>query len=395
MEPSTRLTVHWCDSMARIEQSQWDRLTAPLPTPVLDYQWLHDLEASGSISVRHGWQPCHLTLRDQDRMVAAAPLYIKQNSGGEFIFDHWLEQIADRLGTPYFPKLVGMSPATPSPGFRFLVAEECDERQLADEMVTAIDQFCQLHQIAGSHLQYTDPVWADGAIGQHFQAWHHQCYRWENEGFATFDDYLQRFNASQRRNIRRERQSMHRQGIEIVALHMNDIPATFGPLMYRYYLRTNARYGPWAARFLNGEFFNRIFDDFRHRLLIFAAYRSPSPTPIGLSLLLVKNSHLIGRYWGCEIPVKDLHFNLCFYAPIEWAISHSIKTFDPGIGSSHKLARGFRAITSTSLHRFRDPRLADLFTQVIMQANRMEQLQIDSMNEQLPFARQRPASRAR
>ncbi|WP_136810065.1 GNAT family N-acetyltransferase [Desulfosediminicola flagellatus] len=387
MNTPAMLTVRWFESIGEVDREQWDKLAQSLSTPLLEWQWLHHLEASGSISSRFGWQPYHLTVWDQQELVGAAPLYLKIHSGGEFVFDHWLAQMATEYGIKYYPKMVGMSPATPSVGYQFLLAEGCDQAAVMQTMLSAIDQFCEQKQLSGCHLLFVNlPAFSEFA-SHGFTPWRHQSYLWENVKFSCFADYLSTFNSSQRRNIRRERRSMEKHGIEIRALTGNEITPDLAPLMYRFYLKTNERYGQWAARFLNGEFFERIFQDYRHRMLIVAAYARQSSVPLALSMLLVKDRHLIGRYWGCEEPVKDLHFNMCFYAPIQWAIENGIQTFDPGAGSPHKLLRGFRAVSNTSLHRFYDQRLKFIFEHCIDEINSMEGANIDALNLQLPFAR--------
>ena len=371
-----------------MDREQWDKLALPLPTPLLEWQWLHHLEASGSISPRFGWQPHHLTLWSGRELIGAAPLYLKTHSDGEFIFDHWWAQLATEYGVDYYPKMVGMSPATPSVGYRFLMAEGIDQSGLMRSMLLAIDQFCQYKQLSCCHFNFVDVPWFAGLPSRGFIGWRHQSYLWKNSNFGCFEEYLQTFKSSQRHNIRRERQRMDKQGIDIRTFTGNDITTDMAALMYRYYLNTNERYGPWAARYLNSDFFQRIFQDYRHRLLIIAAFRGPSSVPIALSMLLVKDRHLIGRYWGCEAPVKDLHFNMCFYAPIQWAIENGIQTFDPGAGSPHKIFRGFEAVSNTSLHRFYDLRLKIIFEQLIDRVNSMEESAIDALNRQLPFVKE-------
>lgn len=380
-------TIRWLDAVDEVDRRQWDRLALALPTPLLEWRWLHHLEASGSISPATGWQPCHLTLWDRRELVAAAPLYIKSHSDGEFIFDHGWARLASEYGIDYYPKMVGMSPATPAVGYRFLMAQGIDSKRLVDEMFSAIDRRCRERRLSCCHLNFVDPDGFDRRPQDGFSTWRHQSYIWRNRNFDSFDDYLEVFKSSQRRNIRRERRRMADNGIRIEALAGDDIPPDLAGTMYRYYLMTNARYGPWAARYLNGDFFRRIFQDLRHRLLIVAAYRDSTALPLALSMLLVKDRHLIGRYWGCAAPVKDLHFNMCFYAPIQWAIDNGIRTFDPGAGSPHKIQRGFEAVSNTSLHRFYDLRLKALFEHLIGEVNQMAQSQIEALNGQLPFAR--------
>lgn len=387
MTSTASWTIRWLHSIAEVDSGQWDKLALPLPTPLLEWQWLHHLEASGSISPSFGWRPRHLTVWNGQELIGAAPLYLKTHSDGEFIFDHWWAQLAAEYGASYYPKMVGMSPATPSVGYRFLMAEGIDQPGLMRRMISAIDQFCQQERLSCCHLNFVDLPWFARMPSHGFIGWRHQSYLWNNFDFRCFEDYLQLFNSNQRHNIRRERRRMEKHGIDIRAFTGDDIPTDLAALMYRYYLNTNAGYGIWAARFLNGDFFQRIFQDYRHRLLIFAAYSGSSSVPVALSMLLVKDRHLIGRYWGCAAPVKDLHFNMCFYAPIEWAIANGIQTFDPGAGSPHKIYRGFAAVANTSLHRLYDRRLKILFGQLIDEVNDLEQANIDALNRQLPFAK--------
>ena len=386
MRFKTPWTLRWVRSMADIPQTAWDLLAEPLQTPLLEWQWLHDLEASGSIVPQAGWYPCHLTVWRADRLVAAAPLYIKTHSEGEFVFDHWWARWAGEYGIVYYPKLVGMSPVTPAVGYRFLMAEDIDQDAVQRAMLNAIDAFCKELGISGCHFNFVDPGWSVAVSAKGFLEWRHQSYLWRNEQFATFEDYLQPFKSIQRRNIRRECLRMEKLGIEIKALTGRQITPDLAPLMYRYYEKTNAQYGPWQAKYLNADFFTRAFRSYAHRLLLMAAYqKTAGALPMALSMLLIKNNHLIGRYWGCAHGVKDLHFNMCFYGPIRWAIDHGVQTFDPGAGSPHKIQRGFQAVANTSLHRFYDPRLKALFLRLIDGINEVEQANIDELNRQLPL----------
>jgi predicted N-acyltransferase len=379
--------IRWINGMAQVDREQWDRLALPLESALMEWQWLHELEASGSISPEYGWSPCHLTLWQDRQLIAAAPLYVKTHSEGEFIFDHWWAQLAREYSIPYYPKMVGMSPATPSVGYRFLMADGVDQPAVLKRMLTAIDDYCIDRKISCCHLNFVDLPWFSRWESNGFTGWRHQSYLWENQNYGTFEDYLNTFKSSQKRNIRRERRRMETYGIDIKTHTGKQIPTAMADTMFHYYLKTNAQYGPWAARYLNGDFFNRIFKNYRHRMLIIAAYKAPSVLPIALSMLLFKNRHLIGRYWGCEQPIKDLHFNMCFYAPIQWAIENNFQTFDPGAGSTHKIYRGFKAVANTSLHRFYQPRLKMLFQHLIDEINRKETNNIDALNRRLPFAK--------
>ena len=151
--------------------------------------------------------------------------------------------------------------------------------------------------------------------------------------------------------VKRERKAIEKQGVFIRTYTGEDIPRAFFPMMYRYYVSTNDKFGPWGCRYLTEPFFDGLYRHYRHRLMIVAAYDEKDPmTPLGMSLLITKGSQLYGRYWGCARPINSLHFNACYYVPIEWDISNHIRRFDPGAGGVHKVRRGFEAVPSYSLH---------------------------------------------
>ncbi len=386
-QPEKTYRLRWHPSIAEIDRADWDALALPLDTPLLEWDWLHLMEASGSIAVEHGWQPCHLTVWKENLLAAAAPLYIKGHSAGEFVFDHGWADAARRLGIAYYPKLIGMSPVTPAAGYRFLIHPDVDEKKMTPLIAAEIDRFCRQNGLSGASFLFVDPGWMPMAIGQGWTAWCHASFLWENNNFRSFDDYLAVFNANQRKNIRKEIRSMDRQGIGLETLSGDRIPDAFFRQMYRFYERTNDRYGIWGCKYLTPNFFLKLADDYRHRLLFVAAYeKQSSGPPVGLSMLLTKNDRLYGRYWGCERRIGHLHFNACYYAPIAWAIENGIRFFDPGAGSAHKVRRGFAAVPNYSLHRFYDPRLARLMELHIDRINEAEQEEIDELNRALPYA---------
>lgn len=394
IDSSRSPAVAWVERIEDIPREEWDALAQPLETPLLEWEWLRLLESSGSVSPRTGWTPRHLTLRSGRRLVAAAPLYIKSHSAGEFVYDYAWADLAGRLGIRYYPKMIGMSPATPICGYRFLIAAGEDEEELTGRIMGAIGEACREMRLGGVSFLFADPRWQPALSRYGFLSWMHQSFAWENPGFSSFDDYLAQFNKNQRHNIRRERKRMGEQGIVIRSYHGGEIPDSLFPWMYRFYERTNTRFGPWAARYLTREFF-RLLPRYRHRLLFMAAFRDGEevaaaggePRPLAMSMLLHKGGQLLGRYWGSLEAADSLHFNACYYQPIEWAIGHGVRYFDPGAGSAHKVRRGFRAVANHSLHRFTDPRLQRIMADHIGEINRLEQEQIEALNAELPFRR--------
>ena len=390
MNPSgnSSYNVVWLKSLAEVDRAQWDALAGPIPTPFLEWAWLRQMEISESITDRTGWLPRHLTVWSHNQLIAAAPLYIKGHSAGEFVFDHAWAEVANRFKIPYYPKLVGMSPFTPMVGYRFLIAPGYDGERLTGLMVNEIEEFCRRYRIYSCNFLFVDPHWHRQLINYGFIGWLHQSFAWQNLGYRSFDDYLAAFNSNQRHNIKRERKSIATQALKIKVFQGDEIPLSFFSKIYPFYERTNDKFGFWGCKYLNDRFFAGLADGYRHRLVYVAAFdKKDSDSPLGMSLLVRKRDQLFGRYWGCSKEVNHLHFNACYYSPIEWAIARGIRRFDPGMGGYHKIRRGFTAIGNHSLHRFFDQRLDNVMKTHIGDINRLEQEQIDQLNLELPFAR--------
>lgn len=382
------LRFEWRHSISDIPREAWDELAGPADTALLEWSWLRAFEISGSMTERTGWLPAHLAAYRGSSLVGVAPLYIKSHSAGEFVFDYAWAEVAEHIGTEYYPKLVGMSPATPAVGYRLLT--DPGEPELGRRMLDEVHRFADGHGLRSTAFNFIDGDWAEELMDAGYSPWKHQSYLWTNESFSDFDAYLGRFTKGQRRNIRRERQSVADQGLEVRAFRGSEADPRLFRLMYRYYKATNDQFGMWAARFLNREFFEDLYPDFADKILFVAAYargRRGADEPVALSFLLAKAGHLIGRYWGSSGFYDSLHFEACYYKPIEWAIDNGYRSFDPGMGSSHKLRRGFRAVSNYSLHRFLDKRMQAVMEANIRRINAMEDARIESMNDHVPFAR--------
>ncbi len=379
--------VAWINQISEIPQAAWDELALPLKTPFLEWEWLHNLETSGSATARTGWLPSHLTIWRHQTLIAAAPLYIKGHSYGEFVFDHQWADLAYRLGCRYYPKLLGMTPFTPAEGYRFLIAPDESEAELTALMLNEIDHFCDRQQLSGCHFLFVDPTWQPLVEDYGFSSWLHHSYIWQNRGYTSFDSYLAEFNANQRRNIKRERKAVQQTGLELQILMGEAIPKTLFSLMHYFYSDTCDKF-MWGSKYLTKKFFEQLYPRYAHRVLFVAAYSEQSPKqPIGMSFCLTKGELLYGRYWGCAQEIDCLHFDACYYTPIEWAIANGIQLFDPGAGGRHKKRRGFPATPNYSLHRFYDQHLSQILRHHIGEINRMEQLEIDQINQDLPFKR--------
>ncbi|NET90179.1 MAG: N-acetyltransferase [Kamptonema sp. SIO1D9] len=384
---SPSYSITWIEKIAEIPKNVWDELAKPLKTPFLEWEWLNNLENSGSATAKTGWQSTHLTVWRNNQLIAAAPLYLKGHSYGEFVFDHQWADLAYRLGVRYYPKLLGMTPFTPAGGYRFLIAPGEDEDRLTEIMVAAIDHFCDRHSISGCNFLFVDPEWQPVIQRHGFTGWLHHSYIWQNKGFNTFDDYLGVFNANQRRNIKRERKAVAKAGLRVETLVGEEIPKSMFPLIYNFYSSTCDKFY-WGSKYLTRKFFAQLYPNFRDRVMLVAAYTEDnSRQPVGLSFCLRKGENLYGRYWGSFEEYDCLHFEACYYKPIEWAISQGVQMFDPGAGGRHKKRRGFPATPNYSMHRFYDPRMKKILGAYIDEINDMEQEEIEAINQDLPFSK--------
>ncbi|SDB51778.1 hypothetical protein SAMN05660653_02570 [Desulfonatronum thiosulfatophilum] len=379
------LTAKWHDRIADIDPQDWNMLCRERDVPFLRWEWLHLLEESGSVVPQCGWRPCHLTMHSQGRMVGAAALYLKSHSDGEFVFDQAWAQLASSMGVRYYPKLVGMSPFSPVTAYRFLMAEDANQSRLSTAMSLEIEQFSLEHGVSGCGFHFVTTAWGQILETLGYKVWLHQGFVWLNPGFASFDDYLSGLKATQRRNVRRERKHLAGQGITTKFFLGEEIPEQYFELMYEFYARHNDRFGQWSCKFLTPEFFQGLRGTFRQNVLIIAAFEPGDEQPVAMSLLITAGDRLYGRYWGTRKEVEFLHFELCYYRPMEWMIEQGLRLFDPGMGGVHKALRGFVSAPNYSLHKFFDPRLHGVMEVYIPEYNRMEMQDIVALNSILPY----------
>lgn len=377
------LTLRWCHDIREVAPEQWNRLIREDTSPFFHWEWLWGLESSGCATSKSGWLPCHLLVKQGGTLLAALPLYLKSHSQGEFVFDREWAAVAEQVGVSYYPKLVGMAPFTPANGYRPLIHPDGDPEQLWSVLLAGVDHFCRQEGIAICSFLYADPPWRARLEASGFVPRITHNYQWHNPGYATFEDYLAHFNANQRRNIKRERQSIPQSGLTFHTYTGRAIPAALFPLMYDFYSQTCAQFWNWS-KYLNRKFFQALDPLFREHVVFFAAQREERV--VGMSFCIHKGDRLFGRYWGCDEEVKNLHFNACYYEPIAFAIEQGIRNFDPGAGGEHKIRRGFPATPQYSYHRFYAPRLERVIGPYLQRVNPLMLAELDHVNQQeVPF----------
>ncbi len=382
----TNLRVCWHKSIDEIKELDWQKLLGKPTIPFYEWKWLNALEKSGSVSNEKGWQPLHLSLWRKSSLIALAPLYLKNHSYGEFIFDHAFNRLAESLGLNYYPKLIGMSPFSPVEGYRFFIAPGEDQHELTFLIMNQIDSFALRNGILSCNFLYVDPTWCPLAKAVGYAAWFNQQSLWSSDGKKDFSEYLENFNANQRRNIRRERQAIKDIGLSISAFNGREIDKEMMQEMYNFYHNHCSRWGPWGSKYLSESFFQSLAEEKkRNQLVLFIAHDKSPREAIAMSLCITNGEKLWGRYWGSKEEINHLHFEVCYYSPIEWALAKGIHTFDPGAGGAHKRRRGFKATPTVSLHKWYDQRMDNLIRAWLPEVNKMMLHEIEASNNGLPF----------
>lgn len=360
-----------------VRQDEWDALVGD-ESPFLEWGWLASLEEARCVGGDTGWSPQHLALFQDEKLVAACPLYLKTNSEGEFVFDYSWANAAHRGGIEYYPKMLVAVPFTPATGIRFMVAPHLDRPGIIRALGKALRDLCHEHEISSVHVNFCheDEVEALADVGflerKGFQ------YKWRNHGYGTFDDYLGALRHKRRKEIKRERRILGEQGVAIEALVGDDIPEELYPEMYRLYLTTVDKY-VWGRRYMTPKFFELLRERFRKNLCFLFA-RQHGEIVAG-TFNVQKSGALYGRYWGTHREMRHLHFNVCYYATIEHCIASNLERFEPGAGGEFKWLRGFDAEATRSMHYLRDPRLAEAVRRFVEGEREEISRVIDAMGE--------------
>jgi hypothetical protein len=333
--------------LADVGRDEWNALVGPDGSPFLEWDWLSSLEESGCVRNTTGWAPHHITVRDGGRLVAAAPLYLKGHSQGEFVFDHGWADAAQQAGIDYYPKLLAAVPFTPATGGRLLTHPEAPRAVLLGVLARALRDICTGSELSSVHVNFCLADEVEALAGEGFlQRWGVQ-FHWRNQGFATFDDYLATMRHKRRNQIRRERRDIAASDIEIETYEGEAIPDDLFEPMFRIYLSTIEKMY-WGRQYLNPAFFELLRQRWKPHLCFIVARRAARI--VAGAINVQKAGTFYGRYWGCFEEVRNLHFEVCYYAGIEHCIRRGLHTFEPGAGGEFKYWRGFQPTITHSMH---------------------------------------------
>jgi len=352
----TRIEIDVLDSLDGISAAEWDACACPEAAaggrpvdPFTTHRFLKALEDSGSVGRGTGWSPRHLVARAGGEVIACAPLYAKGHSQGEYIFDHNFAHAYEQTGSRYYPKLQIAVPFTPATGRRFLARPGFEEVGIAALTQGALELASQ-NRLSSVHVTFCTA--AEAEAGEKMGLLHRtsQQFHWENRGYADFDDFLGSLSSRKRKNLRKERAQAQCFGGRIVALSGEAIEPGHWDAFWRFYQDTGSR--KWGRPYLTRAFFDEAQAHLRDDILLVLAERNGRP--VAGALNFIGRETLFGRYWGCIEDHPCLHFELCYYQAIDYAIAHGLRV-EAGAQGQHKLARGYLPVTTHSLHWFADP----------------------------------------
>ncbi|MEM9433293.1 MAG: GNAT family N-acetyltransferase [Pseudomonadota bacterium] len=360
------IEINICDQIDLIGQADWDACAQADPShqrpqdPFTSYRFLKALEASGSVGRGTGWHPQYLAARKDDQVIAVAPMYAKGHSQGEYIFDHNWAHAYENAGGRYYPKIQIAAPFTPATGRRFLTRR--GQGLIGQQaLIEGAIQLAVNNEISSIHVTYCteDEAIAGEQMGLLRRS--SQQFHWFNEGYADFDAFLDGLSSRKRKNIRKERRTAQSFGGQIESLSGDNIKPHHWDAFWRFYQDTGAR--KWGTPYLTREFFELAHDTMADDMLLVLAVQDGQP--LAGALNFIGQDTLYGRYWGCVQDLACMHFELCYYQAIDFAISQGLDKVEAGAQGSHKLARGYMPAETHSLHWIADPNFRDAISRYV------------------------------
>lgn len=348
-------------SLSQIEAADWDACACPEAAdgghpmdPFTTYRFLHALEQSGSVGPGTGWQPQYLTAYLDDALIGCAPLYAKSHSQGEYIFDHNWAHAYEQAGGRYYPKLQIAVPFTPATGRRLLVRPG-HEALGQSALVQGAVQLAADNQVSSLHMTFCTAQEAESGAEMGLMPRVSQQFHWLNQGYSEFGDFLGALSSRKRKNMRKERLHAQSFGGTISSYTADQIRPEHWDAFWAFYQDTGAR--KWGRPYLTREFFSIIHETMADDLHLILAERDGYP--VAGALNFIGRETLFGRYWGCLEHHPCLHFEMCYYQAIDFAIAHRLTRVEAGAQGEHKLARGYLPVETHSLHWLGDPGFAE------------------------------------
>lgn len=374
-------TIRACPTLAEIGQANWDACANPSGlayNPFLSYSFLNALEQSHSAVAETGWAPYHLALESDQGLLGVAPMYLKSHSQGEYVFDHGWADAFERAGGHYYPKLQLAVPFTPATGRRLLTKQTETSAEPEKCLLAGVMQVAQKLDVSSVHITFADKSqWQTmGELG--FLQRTHNQFHWQNPGYACFDDFLADLSAKKRKNIRRERRGAMENGISVEWLTGKDITEAHWDDFYHFYMDTGAR--KWGSPYLRRDFFSLIGQTMADDLLLIMCKRAGRY--VAGAINFIGGDCLFGRNWGCIEHHPYLHFEVCYYQAIDFAIERRLARVEAGAQGQHKLARGYMPTHTYSAHWIANGSFRDAVERYLADERHHTQQEIDYLSEE-------------
>lgn len=367
--------IQIAQSVSAVDAEAWDALAADMP--LLSHAFLSALETSGSVNSATGWQPTPLLVLDDDVLVGAMPLYIKSHSYGEYVFDWaWADAYAQH-GLEYYPKLLSAIPFTPITSARLMAASS----EVQGLLIAALARVMEQNTLSSAHVLFPNEA-SEQALTE--AGWLKRSgvqFRWQNQHYQSFDDFLSVLSHDKRKKIRQERKKVTAAGVTCAHIVGADITPEQWEFFYACYQNTYREHR--STPYLNLEFFQTLGRTMPQHILLILAYREQQP--IAAALNIYDANALYGRYWGALDYVPNLHFELCYYQAQEFCIAENIQFFEGGAQGEHKLARGFEARPTCSFHKIAHPEFAKAIAQFVRRESAGIAAYTDELEQRAPF----------
>lgn len=375
-EYSTRVLT----DLGGLTADSWNRLT-PGNNPFLSHEYLYGLEQEGCLT-GHGWSPQHLAIYAGESLVGAMPLYLRTNSHGEFVFDWAWADAYEQAGGRYYPKLVSAIPFAPVIGPRLLVSDNHTEAdKIRESLARQLVHMTDTGGLSSSHCLFTAGSDQSAFRQAGFMPRLTCQFHWHNKDYRDFDDFLDTLTSKKRKQIKRERRLVAEHGIDIEVLTGDQISESQWQTYYQFYCSTFLR--RWGNPRLTLDFFRMLGKQLPASTLLILARRGDDYVAGAFAML--GTDTLYGRHWGCAEQYPFLHFELCYYQTIDYAIRHRLQHVDAGVQGEHKLARGFEPVAGISWHWIRHAGFRQAIEDYLIRETGEMNRYIDSLRQQLPF----------
>lgn len=374
------------ESIHDVPGSAWNRVSGTA-NPFLRHEFLKALENNRCVGENYGWLPHHLAAFERGQLVGAVPMYLKDNSYGEFVFDWSWADAYQRAGLSYYPKSVVAVPYTPATGPRILTAPDADKDQVAPQLIELARAWSENENLSSLHWLFTDTDDTRRLEEQGLLLRLGCQFHWQNRGYRDFEDYLSYFNSRKRKKVRRERRYVEQAGIDMRVVHGHEASEQELVVMYEFYRSTFDK--KWGHATLNLEFFREIATTMGDQLVLIIA--SKNNRIVAGAICLRGDDTLYGRHWGCYEDYHSLHFEACYYQGIDYCINNGLAWFEPGAQGEHKISRGFMPTPTWSAHWIADPRFREIIQRYLAQETAGMQEYIKELTERSPFRQEAAA----